>query len=560
MNEDIVRLGKYLAPHTKRMCLGIFMTVLFGLCAALPAYLLKPVIDIVLACKQQVLLIPCITIFIGTYYLKGIFLFYSNYHMEYIGHRLVQDLRIALIEQILHLPLRAITNQKKGVLMSHVINDVYAIQDACTRCVRIGIRSFFEALFLIGIAISQNILLAGLILTLAPIIGYTIRYMGKKMRSTTHHAQQQIAGLSANLEEALNGIRDIKAASQEIREVKRFSSALQEYFLSSMDNVRIVARAPAIIEAITMTGVGILLGIAFTHVLNDRMTPGQLAAFFSAIVLAYQPLKRLINVYADIQRGRVSVQRLFSLLDQPLPTPPNTQRPFFGIHNSITFDHVSFAYPDKTPTLRNISFSVARGEHIGIIGPSGSGKSTLADLLLGFLTPTSGTILFDDIPMSSFSIESIRTKIGYVGQQAFLFNDTIAANIAYTKTGATPQEIKTAAVRAGAHEFIQHLPKGYETIVGENGVFLSGGQKQRITIARALIKNPALFIFDEATSALDATTQAVIQQTIATIDTDTIIFVITHRPELLKTMDQVLMIDAKHHFTLAPHHDVVPIL
>lgn len=537
------RIFSYSKRYWPRLALSGAMTTLFGLCAALPAYLLEPAVDRILHSNQVGLLVPFTLCFVGTYYLKSVFMYLSNYYMEHVGNSVVRDIRHDLFARVISFPLPFFSEKPTGEMIAHFINDVDALQEASSRSIRLGIRSCFEALFLLAIALKQSLLLAGVMAIVGPIIGYAIRQLGKKMRKTAHDSQERIGTLSTHLQETLRGMRQIKASNGELSEVARFDRHLQGHFKAIMGNVRVVSLAPALIEATAMSGMGVVLYIALGQVLSGALTGGQLASFFAATILAYQPLKRLINVYADLQSGIAAAQRIFAVMESSPSQEAARPKHLAHFCTSIQALHLSFGYRSESWVLNDISGTLSKGERIGIIGSSGSGKSTLCDLLLGFISPSQGSLRIDGNDITSLSRHSLRTHIGYVSQDTFLFNDTIQANIAYAKQNASFEQIKKAAERAHADQFIMGLPHGYNTIVGEDGTFLSGGQKQRITIARALLKDPSIFIFDEATSALDGSSQEAIQRTIAQLDRSKTVIVISHRYSFVENLDRIFKLD-----------------
>lgn len=310
-----------------------------------------------------------------------------------------------------------------------------------------------------------------------------------------------------------------------------------------MVNVHIEAILPALVEAIAVAGCGVIFYVAAHQVLDGTITAGQLTSFVAAVILAYQPLKKMVNVYSEIQYGLAAADRIFNVLDNVYPATQNRTVDLKDFSQNITFTEVSFAYNENVPVLEHINLSIKKGESIGIIGPSGCGKSTLCDLLLGFVTPTTGTISIDEQDITKISFSSLRSRIGYVGQRLFLFNDTIFNNIVYARPTATKDDVIQACKAAHAHEFIELLPHGYNTVVGENGTLLSGGQKQRLTIARALLKDPEILIFDEATSALDKDSEHMIKLTIQELMKSKTLIIVSHRPSMLQNVSHIIAID-----------------
>jgi subfamily B ATP-binding cassette protein MsbA len=548
--QTIYRIGSYLNRYWKQFVFATISASLFGIFAASPSYVVQHIVDEVFVKRHAYLLLPFIACFIGLFALKGVFMYLSIYYMNWVGNRMVNDIRHDLFDKIIFFPTSFFAKRTTGQLMSHFFNDIIMIQNPASSTIRNGVRGLFEAVFLLCVAFIQSWKLSLLMFIVGPLIAISIRRMGSAVRITSRVAQNKMGNLSSLLQELFIGIREIKACNTEKTEVNRFSRYLHRYFTSLMRCIHFESLTPALIEIIAMFGIGLVLYIAALQVLNGTMTPGQLTSFFSAVGLAYQPLKRLITVYADIQYGLAAADRVFEVIDQKFPALKQRTQILPSFHNNICFDNVSFAYNKNQSVLENINIVIKKGESIGIIGSSGAGKSTLCDLLLGFLSPTSGTILIDGHNITKLTFESLRQHIGYVSQQPFLFNDTIQANVAYSQSDATKQQIELACKAAHAHEFIQELPDGYNTIVGENGLNLSGGQKQRLTIARALLKNPPILIFDEATSALDRQSEKMIQLTIDEIRHHKTVITISHRLSLIEKMDRIFTITNRQIFPI----------
>lgn len=537
-------LFSYTRQYSKTFLLAGGLSCLYGLFSAAPAYLLQHMVDMVLVVKKTDLLLPFILIFIGMFLGKAICMYLSTYLLQRTGYCVVNDIRRDLFSRIIYFPVRFFQKHSVGDIMSRFLNDISTLQYASSVAVRNGLRSLVEAISLLSIAMYQNYMLTSLSLVVAPIIAVAIKYTGARMKQASKITQHEMGVLSSCLQEALVGIRSIKAFNGEKREHNRFAHLLSTYFSSIMKCVHYEALGPPIVELIAITGCSFVLLVASHQVMNNAITPGQLTSLFAAMLLAYQPIKRAISVYGDINYGLGAAKRIFSLIGQDTDyTGPQKLPAIPAPQHSISFHNVSFSYQDGQEILSGTTLSITTGQRIGIIGPSGIGKSTFSDLLLRFIHQDSGTICFDNNDISQFSTASIRSHIGYVGQHPFLFNDTIYANVAYGNPHASVDDVITACHQAHAHEFITQLPDGYHTSVGENGNLLSGGQKQRITIARALVRRPALLIFDEATSALDSKAEDVIAQTVQELDRSTTIIVITHRPALLQGLDEVLTID-----------------
>lgn len=549
------RVFTYTKRYWKFLALSAATASFYGIFAAAPTYVLKFAVDDLFVKKMEHLLIPFIIGFVLLFAIKGLFMYLSNYYMNWVGNKVINDIRLDLFQKVINFPISFFQEKTTGQLMSHFLNDIQMIQQASSTAVKNGVRSFFEAIFLLGVAFSQNWKLALLMMLVGPIIGITIKRMGFSVKKASVSIQKNIGNISSLLQEVFIGIREVKAFNGEKIEVYRFIKNLKLVFSSIMRNVHIQSFGPAFIETIAMFGSGFVFYIAAHQIMNGTITAGQLTAFFASVLLAYQPMKRLINVYAEIQYGLSAAEKIFAVMDKVYPA---TQKKHLILSrneisklpskqiNEIKFSDVNFEYNKNTPVIKETNLSIKKGERIGIIGPSGSGKSTFCDLILGFINPTSGQILIDDCDISKIPIKDIRNKIGYVGQKTFLFNDTILANVAYSQEKKALDDVTKACKAAHADEFIQKLPEKYNTIVGENGNKLSGGQKQRLTIARALLKKPEILIFDEATSALDQESENLIRLAIEEVSKDKTIIIISHRLSFIEKMDRIFMIQNKN--------------
>ena len=535
------RVLEYTKRYWQRLVVSIVSATFFGLFSAAPVFLLRHAVDYIFVQGYTHLLLPFIIGFVSLFILKGIFTYLSSYYMHWVGNRVVNDIRNDLFSKIIHFPIAFYKKKTTGELMAHFLNDITMIQNAASSAVKNGVRSFFEGIALLSVALFQNWKLALIAALVAPVIGISIRLMGRAVRVASRAIQKEMGSLSSLMQEVFVGIREIKIFNAETVEKKRFASNLNNYFGSMMRNVKIEALGPAFMEAASMLGTGVMFYVAAQQVITGEITPGQLTSFFASCLLAYQPIKRLINIYAEVQFGLAAADRVFALMDIDYPALQERVKVADSFQNKVVFENLSFSYDDKI-VLENVNLVINRGERIGLLGPSGSGKSTLCDLLLGFITPTSGRILIDGEDITSLSLASLRNIVSSVSQQTFLFNDSVQANIAYAQDGKSNDDIVLASKRAHAHEFIEELSEGYETLVGENGGLLSGGQKQRLTIARVLLKNPDLLIFDEATSALDRKSEEMIRLALEDICKTKTVIVVSHRISFVEKMDRVFSI------------------
>lgn len=518
---------------------------LYGISAAIPTYLIKQTIDDVFIKRYSYLIIPFIATFVFFFALKGLFMYLTSYYMYWVGNRVVNDIRSDLFGKIIHFPVSFFQKNTTGTLMSHFLNDIQMIQNVSSTVIKDGVRSFFEAIFLVGLAFYQNWKLACLMLIIGPIIGFAVRNMGRARKKASAAIQQEMGKVSGMLQEAFVGVREIKAFNAEKTEHSRLVTRLEHCFTSIMRNVHIEALAPAFVEVVAIAGCSFVFYIAALQVLAGTISAGALTSFVAALILSYQPLKKMVAVYSEIQYGIAAADRVFNLMDRVFPATQDRIQSFKSFSNTIEFKDVSFAYDNHAHVFQNVSLVIHKGESVGIIGPSGAGKSTLCDLLLGFANPTEGVILVDNQSITKITLNDLRARIGYVGQRTFLFNDTVFNNIIYARPEATYDDVIKACKNAHAHEFICQLAHGYDTTVGENGNLLSGGQKQRITIARALLKDPEILIFDEATSSLDHESEQMIRLAIHEMRVHKTLIIVSHRPSMLDIVDRILVVDNK---------------
>lgn len=473
-------------------------------------------------------------------------MYLASYCMYWVSNKVINELRHDLFTRMIYYPLSFFQEKTSGHLLSHYLNDIQMIQNVAALAVKDGIRSIFEGTFLLCFALYQNWQLSAIMFLVGPVIIVSSRRLGKARKKASLGIQLEMGKISNLLQESFTGIREIKAFNAENVEQQRFKNLLLQCFRSIMRNVRVESAAPALIEIIAVLGGGFVFYFATKQVLNKQITAGTLTSFFAAILLAYQPLKKLVALYSEIQYGLAAADRVFQTMDLVYPATKNRSLELSEFKKQIKFENVSFAYNNESIVFKDMNLTIKKGECIGIIGPSGSGKSTLCDLLLGFITPTDGVIFIDDQDIKKITYSSLRAHIGYVGQHAFLFNDTIYNNILYAQQDASKQDILDACKAAHVDEFAKNLPKGYHTTVGENGTLLSGGQKQRITIARALLKSSEIIVFDEATSSLDQKSENVIKQAIQELKGTKTIIIITHKTTMLEGIDKILSINNRY--------------
>jgi len=468
--------------------------------------------------------------------------FSSDYLTAYIGQKVVLDLRGELNHRIQLLPLSFFNRTPTGSLLTRVINDIALVSSATTDGIFsiIGDGSSLIAVLAAAFYVDWSLTLVGLIVFPAAVL--PILQFSKRMRKMTKSAQRQLGGLTALLQESIQGNRVVKAFGMEDYERRRFNSELRRLFRIYMRVSRIKAFTTPMIEVMAAFAFVAVLWYGTTSVLNGSRSAGNFAGFATAMLLVYEPFKRLSRTNNTIQQGIAAAERVFETMDEPtdvpdidgaLELPP-------GRH-AIEFENVGFRY-EREWVLRDINLKIGAGQVVALVGMSGGGKSTLADLIPRFYDVEEGRVKIDGIDLRRLALRSLRGQIGLVTQHTFLFNDTVRANIAYGSLEKGLDEVVAAAKLANAHDFISRLPKGYDTMVGEMGVRLSGGERQRLAIARALLKNAPILILDEATSALDSEAEGLVQGALEHLMENRTTLVIAHRLSTVRRADRIAVV------------------
>jgi len=468
--------------------------------------------------------------------------FASNYLTSYLGQKVVLDVRSELNERLQQLPLSFFNRTPTGTLVSRMVNDVGLISTAATDGIFSIVGDGSSLVAIVAAALYIDWTLALIAFVVFPAAVLPITRFSKQMRKMTRSAQKQLGGLSTLLQETIQGNRVVKAFGMEDYERRRFNAELRRLFRIYMRVARIKHFTTPMIEAMAACAIVAVLWYGTSSVITGGRTVGSFGAFFAAMLIIYEPFKRVTRTNNTIQQGIAAAERVFEIIDQPTDvveaSDPLELAP--GRH-SIRFEGVGFRYEEGW-VLRDINLEIGAGEVMALVGMSGGGKSTLADLIPRFYDPQEGRITIDGIDIRRFSIRSLRSQIGLVTQHTFLFNDTVYANIAYGSIEKSLDEVVAAAKLANAHDFISRLPLGYETMVGELGVRLSGGERQRLAIARALLKNAPILILDEATSSLDSEAERLVQQALEYLIENRTTLVIAHRLSTVRRADRIAVV------------------
>ncbi len=491
---------------------------------------------------------------------KNVFFYLQGFYMAYVQQSVVRSLRNNLFEKYQRLSLDYFHKRRTGQIISRVTNDVMVLNEALDIGFNRLITDSVMVLVLSSFLLILSWKLTLLSLVIMPLVFGFIWFIGKKLRKYSERTQERMADVNTVLEETTSNIRIVKAFSMEKFETKKFFHATAQFFRSLLRMTRIRHLAHPINDILaTVAGIIILL-YAGTRIIEGtgELNAGDFMTFVVAMLSLIKPVKSLSQVHIKLQEGMAAADRVFDVLDtdesiKEIPKP-NKLKTFT---DSIKYESLSFSYNDKEKVLEDISFEVKQGEVIAIVGPSGAGKSTLLDLLPRFYDPQKGSILIDGINVKDLSLKSLRSLMGIVTQETYLFNDSIKNNIAYGQNGIPSDKIKDAAKMANAHQFIEEFENGYETLVGNRGIMLSGGQRQRLAIARALLKDPQILIFDEATSALDTESESLVQQAIDRVMTDRTTLVIAHRLSTIQNADRIIVVDRGRIVELGTHSELL---
>jgi subfamily B ATP-binding cassette protein MsbA len=477
--------------------------------------------------------------------------FLSNYLMHWVSLRVVRDLQARVFEHMQRLSLDFFSNIRSGELIARVTSDVALVREAVTTVIEDIIKQPFTLVFVLASLLYADWRLTLAALLVFPVCVIPVLVYGRKVRKATKAAQEQVASLLAVLHEAIAGSRVVRAFCAEQREADDFRNLAERVFSQQMRALRSRVILNPIIEVLAALGVAMV----FVYAYHFRLQSSQLVSVAFGLFLMYEPVKKLSRVHLSLQSSLSGAERVFGLLDrQPTVVESPVARELPAFRKAIRFDNVSFRYDRGAEeagrfSLQQVDFEIPAGSIVAFVGPSGAGKTTLFNLLLRFYDPTTGAVRVDGMDIREVSLRSLRSQIGLVTQETFLFHDSVAANIGYGRPGATREEIIVAAKRAHAHEFILQMPKQYDTPVGELGVKLSGGQRQRLAIARAILKNPPILLLDEATSALDTESERAVQAALdelmwggAAARRHTML-VIAHRLSTVQHADRIIVLD-----------------
>ena len=536
------RLIKLAKPHLPKFILAMLcMLVVGGLTSAL-AFLVKPVLDDIFMKKNAAMLKWIPIAVVAIYMLKGLCTYVQTILMNFIGQRVVADIRNRLYQVIQTQSMSFFTKNQTGILMSRITNDVNSMQGAVSEAVTSLLKDSFTLICLMFVIFYRDWQLALVAMVIFPVTIYPIATFGRKIRKLATRTQVTMGSLTTLLQETISGARIVKAFGREDYESSRFSRENENLLKLTLKSVTISAVSSPFMEFLGGVGIAAIIFYGGYQVIQGVSKQGTFFSFLAALILLYEPIKRLTNVNNTIQQGIAGAQRVFSIIDA-VPEIRNKPEaiPLPAISKAIDIRNVTFRYED-TPVLKQINLTVRAGEAVAFVGMSGGGKTTLVNLIPRFYDVSEGQILIDGRDIRDVTMESLRAQIGIVTQQTILFNDTVRNNIIYGDIEKTEADVIRAAKAANAHHFIVNLPEGYDTVIGEQGTKLSGGERQRISIARALLKDAPILVLDEATSSLDTEAEIEVQEALENLMKGRTTLVIAHRLSTIRNADRIVVL------------------
>lgn len=540
----LLRLYHIGKPYLPRILLVIFFVVAVELLAVIYPYFKRLVIDNYMTAENpqisKIWLLFGLTA--GIYLTVCLFEWIVGYLKNFVAAAVSRDLREMLFDKIQRLSLANITKRSAGDMLGRIQNDTTRVREFLVSYGADIIVRVFSLLLLTIILFVTNWRLAVLVILPAPFMLWAFRWSSDKIQRKFHIVWRRGQKVNSLLHDAINGIRVVKAYGGEQNETRKFERVSTDYCIQLSGAEKFWSLVTPVVGFVMTLGEFLVLYFGANLVLQQEMQIGELVQYTTYVSMLYGPLRWLISLPRQIKQASVSANKLFEIIDEPEESPQQQNLPC-PVAGDITFDNVSFGYKEYIPVLKHLNFTVKQGEMIGIVGASGVGKSTLINLLMRLYEPTRGEIRINGTPLQDIPRSVLRSKIGVVLQETFLFDGTVLDNIRYAKPDAPFEEIIKAAKAAGAHEFILRLPEAYHTRVGDRGYMLSGGERQRVAIARAILHQPDILILDEATSALDTKTEKQIQDTLGEIIKGRTTFAIAHRLSTLRQADKLLVLD-----------------
>ncbi len=556
--QTIKRFYSYVLDLKLILFFGVLAMLGYGVVDATLLNILQPLVDQGFTSEVSTFLKWMPLFVVGMVTLRGICSFVSAYCMASVGTTVVMRLQRQLFDHMMHLPVSFFDKTPSGQLVSKIIYDSTQVSGAASKSL---VNIFRSGAFIIGLLIwmfYQSWQLSLVLLFIAPLVGVIVNVVSRRFRMISRRLQHAMGDVSTTAQQMLLGQKDVLMFSGHETERSRFGKVSNHIRRQQMKLSTTSASSNALVQIVASFALAVVLYLASVDSIRAELSPGKFVAIVGSMMALLRPLRDITNINSEIQKAIAACNSLFDILD--LEKEKNT-----GTHEAdkvvgkICFNNVSFTYPTgKNRLISDLSFTVRPGEMVALVGRSGSGKSTLASLITRFYEIEKGEISIDDVDINDYELNALRSQIALVSQNVHLFNDTVAANIAYGRTDQFNREqIMAAAEKANALEFIENLDEGFDTVVGENGSLLSGGQRQRIAIARALLQDAPILILDEATSALDAESEKKVQEAIEVLQQDRTSLVIAHRLSTIEAADRILVIEEGNVIESGSHNELI---
>ncbi|QKF64635.1 ABC transporter ATP-binding protein [Campylobacter corcagiensis] len=540
LKDIIKRFAPYYKDYKLEFILSILGMVMTSVSTGLSAWLIEPVLNKIFVEKNEALLYSLPFAIILIYAAKSGGAYMQKYFTVFIGQDIVRRFRQTLVGNLINLDMKFFNEFRTGELISRTINDIDRIRNIVSNMIPEFITSALTILALLVVVIYQSPKLAVFALIVMPVAVYPLSILAKKMKKISKSAQEKTSDITSVLSEIFTNIEIVKANNAEFKETKRFIKENNNFFKLNLKSVKISELVTPIMETLGSIGIAVVIIVGGKEVISDDMTMGSFFSFLTALFLLYKPIKTISSLHNKMQDAIAASERTFELTDK-LSSIVGGDKEFPNIVNSINFQDVWLKY-DSDFVLKGINFTVKKGEMLAFVGSSGGGKTSIVNLFMRFFDVSSGNILINNTDLYEYSLKSVRENIGLVSQRVYIFNDTIANNVAYSGEFNKEKVIK-ALKMANAYEFVMDLEDGIYTKLNEFGTNLSGGQRQRIAIARMLYKNPQIIILDEATSALDNTSESTITEVIDNLRKDKIVIVVAHRLSTIKNATNIAVIN-----------------
>ncbi len=537
-------VGVYVRPYFGRLSLAVICMAVVAASAAGLAWLMQPMLDDVFLKRdaEMLMLVPLAVITVTL--IKGVADYGQSLLMALVGQSVVSNIQKDMFAHLMTSDIAFFHANASGHLISRVTNDVGLLFQAVTKVLTGFVKDALTLVFLVGLMFYQDWTLAIIAFIVFPVAIFPIIRIGRRIRKFTTNTQVERGYFLALMSQTFQGIRHVKAYGMEDHESGRAASHVDEILRLVYKAARVRSLSRPTMELLGGIAIAAVIWYGGFQVIAGETTPGTFFSFITALLMAYAPVKSLANLNASLQEGMAAAQRVFALLDvEPNIVDAPGARDLTVEKGTIAFDKVRFSYSPDTPALADISLKVPAAKTVALVGPSGSGKSTILNLIPRFYDVDAGSVSIDGNDLREVTLASLRDNVALVSQEVSLFDDTVRANIAYGRFDSTPEEIKVAAKRAAAHDFIIEFPNGYDTVVGEHGIKLSGGQRQRIAIARAILKNAPILLLDEATSALDTQSERQVQAALTELMAGRTTLVIAHRLSTVTDADLIYVIE-----------------